>query len=138
MSVQSKSRSWISWAIAFAVAFLVVGLVRFFWIESYRISTDAMNESLYRGDYVLVDKWLSSGNPGRNRVVLFTSPLLRDSVARPLFVSRCIGMPGACTEDLPCTACHRISFSFRLAETGYSGAGLATGFNWLFAFSYRL
>ena len=94
MSVQSKSRSWISWAIAFAVAFLVVGLVRFFWIESYRISTDAMNESLYRGDYVLVDKWLSSGNPGRNRVVLFTSPLLRDSMARPLFVSRCIGMPG--------------------------------------------
>ena len=53
-----------------------------------------MNESLYRGDYVLVDKWLSSGNPGRNRVVLFTSPLLRDSMARPLFVSRCIGMPG--------------------------------------------
>ena len=94
MSVQSKSRSWISWAIAFAVAFLVVGLVRFFWIESYRISTDAMNESLYRGDYVLADKWLSSGNPGRNRVVLFTSPLLRDSVVRPLFVSRCIGMPG--------------------------------------------
>ena len=94
MNVQAKSRSWISWVTAFAVAFLVVWLVRLFWIESYRISTDAMNESLYRGDCVLVNKWLSDENPGRNRVVLFTSPLLRDSVAQPLFVSRCIGMPG--------------------------------------------
>ncbi len=94
MSAQSKSRSWISWATAFVVAFLVVWVVRFFWIESYRISTDAMNESLHRGDYVLADKWPSETNPGRNRAVLFTSPLLRDSLLQPLFVSRCIGMPG--------------------------------------------
>lgn len=79
---------------AFAGAFLLVGLVRFFWVESYRISTDAMNESLHQGDYVLVNKWLSERNPGRNRTVLFRSPLRRDSLEQPLFVSRCIGMPG--------------------------------------------
>jgi len=80
-----------------AIIVFIVGLVivtRYFCVQSYRISTDAMEEALHKGDYVLVNKLSSKNNPGRNRVVLFRSPLQQDSLLKPLFVSRCIGMPG--------------------------------------------
>lgn len=82
------------WMIVLAVVLLLVLSVRQFCVGSYQISTDAMGESLHPGDYVLVNKLPLKGNPGRNRVVLFTSPLLKDSASQPLFLSRCIGMPG--------------------------------------------
>lgn len=72
---------------------MVVG-IRHFCIESYRISTEAMAEALQPGDYILANKLPVKGNPGRNRVVLFTSPLLKDTLEAPLFISRCIGLPG--------------------------------------------
>jgi len=53
-----------------------------------------MQETLQPGDFVLVNKFHSKNNPGRNRPVLFESPLLKDSVDTPLFISRCVGMPG--------------------------------------------
>lgn len=68
-------------------------LIRLFCVESYRISTDAMEEALRKGDYILVNK-IPGKKPARGKVVLFTSPLARDSVEAPLFISRCIGMPG--------------------------------------------
>lgn len=76
---------------------LAVGLilaVRQWFVASYRISTGAMEEALHKGDFVLVNKMTIEGNPGRNRIVLFSSPLSRDSVSSPLFISRCLGMPG--------------------------------------------
>jgi len=72
---------------------VVLGIRRF-CIESLRISTNAMEQAILSGDYVLVNKLPTEANPGRNRVILFKSPLRRDSVAAPLFVSRLIGMPG--------------------------------------------
>lgn len=80
-------------ALAWLLIVLVVG-IRWFGIESYRISTEAMAEALHKGDYILVNKLPLADNPARNRVVLFTSPLLKDSTDTPLFISRCIGMPG--------------------------------------------
>lgn len=80
-----------------AVWILLVGMVvgiRRFCIESYHISTEAMAEALQPGDYILANKLPVKGNPGRNRVVLFTSPLLKDTLDAPLFISRCVGMPG--------------------------------------------
>lgn len=79
-----------------AVVLLVAMVVclRLFCIASYRISTDSMNDALVKGDRILVDKLPLKENPGRNRVVLFHSPLLRDTLEQPLFVSRCVGMPG--------------------------------------------
>lgn len=68
--------------------------VRMFCLESFRISTNSMEQALLNGDYVLVNKLPMEGNPGRNRVVLFSSPLIRDSLQAPLFVSRLVGMPG--------------------------------------------
>ncbi|MDH6357686.1 signal peptidase I [Parabacteroides sp. PF5-9] len=80
-----------------AIILLVIGcvmLIRHCCIGSYRISTESMEEALHKGDYVLVNKLSLPDNPGRNRVVLFRSPLSQDAVKRPLFVSRCIGLPG--------------------------------------------
>lgn len=89
-----KSRLYVSWVVTIVIAFLIVIPVRRFCIESYRISTSAMEDALHQGDYILVNKLPFEGNPGRNKVVLFTSPLLKDTVSTPLLLSRCIGMPG--------------------------------------------
>ena len=80
-----------------AMISIIVGIVmsiRLFCVGSYRISTNAMEEALHQGDYVFVNKLPIKGNPGRNKVVLFTSPLQKDTLLQPLFLSRCIGMPG--------------------------------------------
>ncbi len=68
--------------------------IRSFCMSSYRVSTQAMNEALQQGDLVLVNKLPVKSNPARNRIVLFESPLQQDAGAPPLFLSRCIGMPG--------------------------------------------
>lgn len=90
---ESLYAAW-KWLAAFGLAACLVMGIRRYGIESYRISTQAMLEALYPGDYILVNKWKADANPGRNRVVLFTSPLRRDTASEPLFISRCIGMPG--------------------------------------------
>lgn len=89
-----KGHPYGAWAMTIVVAMVVVLSVRQFCMESYRVSTDSMEEALRQGEYILVNKLPVKGNPGRNRVVLFTSPLLKDTVTSPLFLSRCIGMPG--------------------------------------------
>lgn len=51
-----------------------------------------MENTLKKGDFILVNKW--KNKPERNGVILFVSPLLKDTLSSPLFVSRCIGLPG--------------------------------------------
>lgn len=68
--------------------------VRCFCVASFRVSTGSMEPALHRGDYILVNRLPIGNNPARGRVVLFTSPLPKDSVSSPLFLSRCVGMPG--------------------------------------------
>ena len=53
-----------------------------------------MGDTLKTGDRILVNKLKSGGNPGRNRLVLYKSPLRRDASKPPLFTGRCIGTPG--------------------------------------------
>ncbi|RHJ94099.1 signal peptidase I [Parabacteroides bouchesdurhonensis] len=86
--------SIIKWITALALVGGIVMGIRRYCIESYHISTEAMEEALHKGDYIIVNKLPVENNPGRNRIVLFTSPLLKDSAAAALFISRCIGMPG--------------------------------------------
>lgn len=90
-------RSLISVTKWLATVMLLVGgvmAIRYFCMESFHVSTDSMEVALHKGDYILVNKLPMKDNPGRNRVVLFTSPLLKDTLSSPLFLSRCIGMPG--------------------------------------------
>ncbi|MDR1919173.1 MAG: signal peptidase I [Tannerellaceae bacterium] len=72
---------------------LAVFCVRSFCVGSYRISTASMENSLHKGDYVLVNK-LPVQERKRNQVLLFTSPLIKDQDNAPLLVSRCIALPG--------------------------------------------
>ena len=64
----------------------------------HRVRGDAIGlyaeKALHKGDYILVNKIPGKNKPVRGKVVLFTSPLSRDSADAPLFISRCIGMPG--------------------------------------------
>lgn len=86
--------SAVKWLATIALLAGGVMAVRYYCMESFRVSTDSMEAALHKGDYILVNKLPLKDNPGRNRVVLFTSPLLKDTVSNPLFLSRCIGMPG--------------------------------------------
>ena len=94
MTTRRFLRNVLRWIAALVGAVLVVMLIRGFCVESYRISTGAMEEALHKGDYILVNKLPEWRMPERGKVMLFTSPLAKDSVDAPLFISRCIGMPG--------------------------------------------
>jgi len=78
--------------ITIAAVLVIVFGVRCFLIQSYKVSTSAMEEALHRGDYIMVNKLKTT--PERNDVVLFGSPLSRDSLESPIFLSRCIGVSG--------------------------------------------
>lgn len=91
---ERSSISVIKWLVTIVLLVGGVMVIRYFCMESYHVSTDSMEVALHKGDYILVNKLPQKDNPGRNRVVLFTSPLLKDTTSSPLFLSRCIGMPG--------------------------------------------
>jgi signal peptidase I len=80
--------------IIFATVLATVVAVRWFFIGSYRIAGDKMADTLKAGDCVWVNKLKGKSNPGRNRIVLYRSPLRRDAANPPLFIGRCIGTPG--------------------------------------------
>jgi len=84
----------IKYAIIIAVVLGTVVLVRFFLIESYRIDSDRLSETLKAGDRVFVNKLKIGDNPGSNRMILYKSPLKRDAENPPLFTGRCVGLPG--------------------------------------------
>lgn len=74
---------------------LIIVCVRQYLVGSYRIIGERKGESLQAGDCVLVNKLKKSGvNPGRNRLILYTSPLRRDARRPPVLLGRCAGMPG--------------------------------------------
>ncbi|MDR0698130.1 MAG: signal peptidase I [Tannerella sp.] len=84
----------IRYIIIFTVIIVTVVAVKWFLIGSYRITSDKMSDTFKTGDCVLANKLKSGDNPGRNRIVLYKSPLRRDAACPPLFIGRCIGTPG--------------------------------------------
>ena len=97
------------WLKVFALAMLVVLLVRTFAVTSCSIPFTGMENTLYQGERVLVNKWsyglrfpfstlrLGAEQPNKGDVVLFNNPLSRNEApvyARELFISRCVGVPG--------------------------------------------
>lgn len=118
-------RSFISavkWLVTIVLLVGGVMVIRYFCMESYRVSTDSMEVALHKGDYMLVNKLPQKDNPGRNRVVLFTSPLLKDTTSSPLFLSRCIGMPGD---------------TIRMSNDGYRVNGRYSSFSPVTQYLYR-
>ena len=89
-----KFSRFLRYIIAFAIVVTTVILVRLFLVESYRINGKHIGETLDAGDYILVDKLKVGNNPGRNRLVLYKSPLRSDEQRPPVLAGRCIGVPG--------------------------------------------
>lgn len=81
-------------ALLFTIVVAAVILIRLFFVGSYRITSDKIGDTLKAGDFVLVNKLKTKNNPGRNRLVLYKSPLRRDASNPPYFMGRCIGTPG--------------------------------------------
>lgn len=90
---RKKNRAY-GWGKIFILALVVVLFVRFFLLESCHIVSSSMETAVWIGDFVLVNKTPYFHTPARNSVVLFASPLQKDSAEKKLFLSRCIGMPG--------------------------------------------
>ena len=91
-------------------AILIVLLVKTFAFTSCTIPSTGMENSLYQGEKILVNKWsyglrlpftsahLFSKRAERGDIVLFNNPNPADKEApifsRELFISRCVGIPG--------------------------------------------
>lgn len=82
------------WGAILILALAVVVPVRYYLIGSYRIASPAMETAVWSGDFVIAVKRPFRPAYPRNAVVLFNSPLARDTASKRLFVSRCVGMPG--------------------------------------------
>ena len=81
-------------SILLTIVVVTVLLVRLFLVGSYRIIGHQMGNTLKTGDYVLVNKTKANPVHYRKRLMLYKSPLRRDVTKPPLFVGRCIGIPG--------------------------------------------
>ena len=98
------------WLKVLVTAVLLVLLVKTFAITSCSIPSTGMENTLYRGEKVLVNKWsygwripftsshFMAEKAKRGDVVLFNNPNPSDQetpvFARGLFISRCVGTPG--------------------------------------------
>ena len=97
------------WLKVFSLAILVGVLVRAFAFTSCSIPYTGMENTLYQGERVLVNKWsyglrlpfstirLGTEQARKGDVVLFNNPISRNEspvYAREFFISRCIGVPG--------------------------------------------
>lgn len=98
------------WIKAMLTAVVVVLLIKAFAFTSCTIPSTGMENSLYQGERVLVNKWSYGlrvpfstwrllGRPvGKGDIVLFNNPNPRSPQTavgnRELFISRCVGVPG--------------------------------------------
>ena len=89
-----SNKKILGWGKILILALVIVLLIRFFLFESYHIISSSMKTAVLNGDFVIVDKLLFHNYPKRNKVILFTSPLQKDTATDKLFLSRCIGLPG--------------------------------------------
>ncbi len=98
------------WIKAMLTAVILVLLIKTFAFTSCTIPSTGMENTLYQGERVLVNKWsygfrvpfstarLLEQPVGRGDIVLFNNPSprsLQTAVSnRELFISRCVGVPG--------------------------------------------
>ena len=80
MGFKQKIKSVFRFIGTLIIIISVVFIVRKWVVESYNVSTSSMETALYEGDYILVNKLLDLFPPKQNDVMLFTSPLLQDTV----------------------------------------------------------
>lgn len=87
-----KMRRFVIYFFGFIIAAV---LFRFFFVAPYVISDQEMEDTIYRGDYILINKgvyWLRA--PKRDDIIVFDYP----QDARKVFIKRIIGTPGDVVE----------------------------------------
>ena len=102
------------WIKAILAAFIVAALVRTFAFTSCTIPFSGMENSLYRGDRIIVNKWSyglrtplvkwfgyhrwGKGNVRKGDIAVFNNPCPENPQTpvdrREVFISRCMGLPG--------------------------------------------
>lgn len=110
---KSPNRKYRRWAIVLTAAVVIVLLLRSFVFTSYIIPSSGMENSLYRGDRIIVNKWSYGLRPPcilfpscprwhsqpvkSGDIVVFNNPAdISQPVIdkREIFISRCIATPG--------------------------------------------
>jgi len=84
----------VRYIIILAIIVATVILTRIFIVGSYLITSNNIGDTLKSGDYVLVNKLKYFTEIKRNDLLLYQSPLRIDAANPPMFVGRCIGIPG--------------------------------------------
>ncbi|MCK9343205.1 MAG: signal peptidase I [Massilibacteroides sp.] len=86
--------SLLCWGIILALVMGVCLCIRLFILTPFKVKTVAMCESLQRGDGILVNRILGSPAELRGRTLVFRSPSPQKTLPQPLFISRCVAVPG--------------------------------------------
>lgn len=97
-----KIKEVIDYISSFFVIFLIVLLLRTFWMEPYRIPSGSMRPTLVEGDFILVNKYkyglklpvfrtkiMSVGQVQRGDVIIFWQ-----EKTKKILIKRAIGLPG--------------------------------------------
>ena len=107
-------KPWLTYIRVIVIAVLAVIIVRTLFVTSCFIPSSGMENTLYRGEGVLVGKWsygwrvplqsvfgykrLLPSEVGQGDIVFFNNPMPADTSlsvdSRELYISRCIGTPG--------------------------------------------
>lgn len=112
--MDAKTKNILFWIKALAIAVVGVVLLQLFAFSSYYIPSSGMENSLYRGDHIIVNKWayglrlpfmslsgyqrINEKPIHKNDIVVFNNPQAKwaqmPADRREVFISRCMGLPG--------------------------------------------
>ncbi|MGA9173465.1 MAG: signal peptidase I [Thermoactinomyces sp.] len=90
---KNRKKNALDWAKAIVLALIIAVIVRMFVFEPFNVSGPSMQDTLFTGDLVIVDKLLYTfREPHRGEVIVFHAPDQQD------FIKRVIALPGETIE----------------------------------------
>jgi len=120
------------WIKSIVIALILALITRATVVQAFRIPTESMKETLLRGDFLLVNKFIYGSQipftdirlpkvrgPKRGDVIVFKHP-----TAKKDYIKRCIGLPGDTVElknDVLYVNEQPVDEPYRLLETSYVG-----------------
>ena len=120
------------WIKSIVIALILALITRAMVVQAFRIPTESMKETLLRGDFLLVNKFIYGSQipftdiklpklrgPKRGDVIVFKHPTEKKD-----YIKRCIGLPGDTVElknDVLYVNEEPVDEPYRLLETSYVG-----------------
>ena len=120
------------WVKSIVIALILALITRATVVQAFRIPTESMRDTLLRGDFLLVNKFIYGSqipftdirlprvrDPKRGDVIVFKHP-----TAKKDYIKRCIGLPGDTVElknDVLYVNDQPVDEPYRLLETSYVG-----------------